>query len=121
MNTVLVWSLPDEKGSPITDYEIKIQAASLDMIVSSSCDGSIIEVVQSRECRILYKELLEQPFNLVLGNEVIFTVRGKNEIGWSPFSITPTIKDLIRTVPLSPLTQVTEGLLTDDSQLHIEW
>jgi hypothetical protein len=52
---------------------------------------------------------------------VIFVVKARNTIGWGPYSVSPQIKDLIKTEPLSPLTEVTEGSQTDDSKIHIEW
>lgn len=48
-------------------------------------------------------------------------MKAKNVIGWGPYSVSPTIKDLVRTEPLSPLTEVTEGIQTDDSRIHVEW
>jgi hypothetical protein len=44
-----------------------------------------------------------------------------NVIGWGPYSPINTLTQVIRTEPLSPLTKVTEGPLTDDSQVHIMW
>lgn len=38
--TKLQWSLPNEYGSTVVEYEIKVQAASLDLIVTELCNGS---------------------------------------------------------------------------------
>lgn len=82
---------------------------------SNSCDGANSAVVETRSCAISYSELRAEPFNLVLGDEIIFVVKAKNEIGWSSYSVSPSIKDVIRTEPISPLTTVEEGIDTDDS------
>jgi hypothetical protein len=51
----------------------------------------------------------------------VFKVRAKNSKGWGSYSIVNQLYDIVRTEPLAPLTVVTEGSLTDDSQLHILW
>lgn len=119
--TELQWSLPNEHGSTVVEYEIKVQAASLDLIVIELCNGSEYEIVESRSCKIAYADLRQEPFNLVLGDEIIFVVKARNTIGWGPHSISLQSKDVVRTEPLPPLTLVTEGIQTDDSKIHIEW
>jgi hypothetical protein len=51
----------------------------------------------------------------------LFIVRARNTIGWSLFSVTPFVKDIVRTAPQAPLTKILEGPLTDDSQIQITW
>ena len=65
----------------------------------------------------MYTSLRQAPFNLVLGDEITFKIRATNVIGWGPYSEVNTVRDIVRTEPLAPLTQVTEGSLTDDSQI----
>jgi hypothetical protein len=84
-------------------------------VSTATCDGTNLEVVEERACSIPYSELVSAPYSLTLGDEILFIVKAQNIIGWGPFSITPTIKDTIKTHPISPLTTVIEGALTDDS------
>jgi hypothetical protein len=42
-------------------------------------------------------------------------------INWGDYSVDNTVYDVVRTEPLSPLTLVLEGPLTDDSQVHVLW
>lgn len=103
------------------EYEILIQTSSFAFVSTATCDGANLEVVETRACTIPYSELLAAPYSLTLGEEILFIVKAKNSIGWGTFSITPTIKDTVKTHPLAPLTKVIEGALTDDSQIHITW
>jgi hypothetical protein len=88
---------------------------------TATCDGLDLEVVEERSCSIPYSELLAAPYSLTLGEDILFIVKAQNIIGWGTFSITPTIKDTVKTHPLAPLTMIVEGALTDDSQIHITW
>ena len=60
-------------------------------------------------------------FPLYLGNDVVFQIRAKNVIGWGVYSGTNPVIDIVRSEPLAPLTEIVEGELTDDSQIHITW
>lgn len=121
MNTRLEWSLPVEHGSEVTQYLIQIQTKIGTFEESPICDGSTLSVVSNRACEVAYVHLRQSPYNLELGDDIVFEVKATNAVGWGPYSSLNTVKDLVRTEPLSPLTQVTEGALTDDSQVHIEW
>ena len=65
--------------------------------------------------------LTAAPFSLYLGNPVEFRVEALNEINWGASSNTNSVKDVVRTRPLSPLTKVVEGALTSDIQIQISW
>jgi len=73
-----------------------------------------------KQCFIPYTDLISQ-LNLVAGDVILQIIRAKNSIGWGAYSITPLINDIVKTKPLSPLTSVKEGTLTDDSQIQINW
>lgn len=83
--------------------------------MSPQCDGATSDVLNNRYCQITYVSLRQAPFNLQLGDEIVFQTRATNIIGWGPYSVENIILDIVRTEPLQPLTVVTEGSLTDDS------
>jgi hypothetical protein len=85
--SVLEWTMDNDHGAPILEYEVKIQAASSDMLATPTCDGTEAEVITSRTCKISYEELRYDPYLLSLGDPVIFIVRARNVIGWSPYSL----------------------------------
>jgi hypothetical protein len=74
-----------------------------------------LDVVTNRECNVPYDYLRGTDYNLVLGDDILFQVKAMNVIDWGPLSVTNTVIQVVKTEPLSPLTMVTEGELTDDS------
>lgn len=85
------------------------------MLESTQCDGSLQSVVESRSCTLAYTHLRDTEYTLELSDSILFQVRAQNVKGWGPYSSYNTVIDVVRTEPLAPLTQVTEGALTDDS------
>ena len=76
----------------------------------------------ARSCTIAYSELRTDVFgSLLLGDEVVVKVRGRNSIGWGAYSVESSGGDVVKTEPLSPPTPITEGSLTDDSQIQINY
>jgi hypothetical protein len=49
--------------------------------------------------------------------EVVVMVKARNVIGWSPFSTANSVRDIVKTPPLSPTTMVKEEGQTDSSQI----
>ena len=85
---LIAWSKPQDRGSPIEEYEIAILTS--DGISFSTelqfCNGEDPAIVSSRSCQIPLTTLREEPFNLVYPNLVVAKVRSKNGVGWSDFS-----------------------------------
>lgn len=46
--SVLEWSMDDNKGATILEYEIKIQNSALDMVTTESCNGQDPQVIDTR-------------------------------------------------------------------------
>ena len=48
---------------------------------------------------------------------MVVKVRARNAIGWGSYSPESSGGDLVKTEPLAPTQLITEGSLTDDSQI----
>lgn len=58
---------------------------------------------------------------MTLGDEIVVQIKAKNVIGWGQYSTENTVRDVIKTAPLEPLTLVTDGAATDSSNIEIFW
>jgi hypothetical protein len=119
----VTWSASDNHGDTITSYEILVKnKAGLSFSASTTCSGSQSSIVFARSCTIAYSELRSATFGtLILGDEVVVKVRAKNSIAWGAYSGESSGGDLVKTEPLSPPVALTEGSLTDDSQIQVNY
>jgi hypothetical protein len=104
-------------GSPVLEYEILFSDSDGAYDSSTSCDGKDAAVLSTRSCQLSYVELRGSQFALTLGMEVVVMVKARNVIGWSPFSTANSVRDIVKTPPLSPTTMVKEEGQTDSSQI----
>jgi hypothetical protein len=96
----------------VTEYYIQIKTSTGAYLPSVSCNG--VTSVASRSCSVPYVEL-RTTFGLALQDSIVFQVKAKNVIDWGVFSLDNSVTDVVRSPPLAPPTQVSEGALTSDS------
>ena len=118
--TRLSWNLIDSHGAAVLEFQVLIKNSNDQFVSPPQCEDQS-KVVPTRLCDVDYYYLRDMDYPLYLGNEIIFKVRARNTIGWSEFSTTNSVADIVKTEPLAPLTEIEEGELTDDSQVHIRW
>jgi len=84
----LSWSLPDNNGDEITEYQIFVQEKVSGTFTqeSTDCVSSSESVVAARECTIQLDTLKADPYNLVFGDSVNVKVSAINAYGTSALS-----------------------------------
>lgn len=121
-NILISWPKPEDKGSPILEYQIVIQTSDGLTFVEESnhCDGSDASIVEARSCFIPLSVLRQAPFNLDYPDLVFAKVRSMNINGWSELSDVNTDGAKILTEPAT-MAQPTRGELTDQNHVHVVW
>lgn len=73
---------------PITGYQIWIRQSDLVYILDSTiCDGLNLSVVSNTQCWVYLDNLITEPYNLLLGNEIYIKVLAMNAYGDSTMSL----------------------------------
>lgn len=123
LNVVVAWDLPNNGGSVITAYEIKIlQRDGLTYsTILADCNGTLPSVVSFRTCSIPITSLMASPFNLPWGATVTATVSAYNVYGWSTVSLPTITGAIILTIPDAPLTLVNNLAVTFGTTIGLTW
>ena len=70
-NVIVTWEEPDNGGSPITAYIVKLSDSTSSFRTElTSCDGSSQVIIDSQSCTISLDILTAAPFNLALGDPI---------------------------------------------------
>ena len=87
-NTVVItWIAPDEHGSPITEYTIKIRdSTGVYLSELTDCDGTDTLIVASTQCIVPLTTLYATPFELIKGDSIDVKVSAHNVYGESDLS-----------------------------------
>lgn len=121
-NVLISWDLPDNRGSPITAYVVKIRESD-DVSFTTAvedCDGSNLAVVSARSCFVQIATLKLAPFNIAWGSEVFAKVTAINIYGESEESEEGN-NAIILTVPDAPLNLIGVESLTNGVQIGLTW
>lgn len=121
--SVLVsWQKPDERGSPITHYEISIrQSDEVTFSVElASCDGSDSGIVSDAQCLIPISTLRGAPFNIDWGSSIYAKVVAGNSYGDSLVSDAGNGATIL-TNPDAPLNLANKPDDTNSNQISITW
>lgn len=122
----VAWGVPEDNGSAITAYRIKIEESDGATFTEEPtyvyCDGSDSDIVAmaNPECQIAMAYLWTDPYNLPQGETVVATVEAYNVNGWSVPSTANTVGALVEVKPLQ-MAPVTEGADTLENQIEIDW
>ena len=82
------WSQPDDRSSPITEYELSIRQSDQTTFTEETtyCEGARSAIISSRYCLVPMTALRAGPYSLGYSNLVVAKLRARNDIGWSPLS-----------------------------------
>lgn len=84
-SVVVSWQLPDNRGSPITAYTVRVRESdSLTFTEDAlNCGGTDQTIVLNRECSVPISVLRAAPFNLPWGSNIHAKVSAINAYGSS--------------------------------------
>lgn len=119
-NVVIVWSAPDNGGSALTAYQIKVRQSDLATYTLVTCTESTATMLSSSLCTVAIATLKASPFSLAWGSSIYASVAALNTYGTSPAS-TGGNGAVILTVPDAPLSLANNPLITSGSQVGLSW
>jgi hypothetical protein len=121
-DVTISWSAPDNGGSVIESYTIKVRQIDGQTYSTSlaNCNGSLASVLSALTCTIPIYVLQAAPFNLAWGSSVYATVHASNVVGSSADS-TPGNGAVILTNPDAPFDLKNELSITDANEIGISW
>ena len=121
LNVVVRWTAPDNGGSAITDYDIRIKTNSGSYEQQlTDCDGRVYATVMSRTCSIPISSLIVAPFSLPWGVSVFATVTAINKYDRSQTSLEGNGAIILR-APDPPVNLENNGDITSGSQIGLTW
>jgi hypothetical protein len=121
MNVLITWIAPEENGSPIRGYRVKIR--QLDLIYSEeliNCDGSTAVVRDATSCSIPISVLTASPYLLPWGSNVYAKVIAYNDYGDSLVS-DPGSEAIILTIPDAPVNLAEIVLARSADSISFTW
>ena len=79
---LISWKYPDDNSETITSYSIQILGSDgLIYAESDECDGQDAVIVETRQCTIAIKALIETPFNLQFDDFIVTRFNSLNALG----------------------------------------
>jgi hypothetical protein len=121
-NVKIAWVDPIDNYEAIDGYQVFI--AHNDYInfseVTSHCDGTNSVVFELKACQIPLSTLMQAPFNLQAGDEVIAKFAAHNTNGWSEMSDVTTLGALIQVEPIK-MAVPTRNSQTTTQKLVVDW
>ena len=119
---VITWAAPNNGGSPITSYTVKIRSA--DNVTYNTelvnCFGGNSVIIAAAKCTIPFSTLQAAPFNLVWGASVFAKFTATNIVNSSDES-TPGNGAILVTYPDAPASVANDALTTDATKVRITW
>jgi len=111
----ITWAAPYSNSDTVSQYLVQIQDTNQVSWYSEliNCDGSSVQIIQSRSCLIPMATLRGAPFSLAFGQVVKVKISSRNVNGWSLPTQSSVNGATIRTQP-TVMTALTRGSQTTE-------
>jgi len=121
-DVTITWAAPNNGGSPITSYVVRIRHAdettySTELV---NCFGGNSAIVSAARCTIPAATLMAPPFSLVWGGSVFAKVTATNIVNSSEESL-PGNGAVLVTYPDAPTSLANDPQTTDATKIRITW
>jgi hypothetical protein len=103
-SVLISWTLPDEHGAAILEYQVLIRAADLSFHEENTyCNGVDPSILEDQVCEVPLNVLRAVPYSLDYPQVVSVKVRARNVNGWSDYSPVNEQGAIILTEPVQML------------------
>ena len=119
------WTAPNSNFAAIIAYQITIGQSDGSTFTEQIqyCNGQSSNIVAQSYCLVPETVLRLPPYSLTFDTPITATVRALNRNGWSQMSAINSkngVDDIIQIEP-SQMQAPYEGLLTNESQVQVQW